>query len=57
MSNKVLEKFTDVVQVPLVNRPDPAYTISIISGLALTVITVIILTVLTLRERKMTGSK
>jgi hypothetical protein len=57
LSSKVLEKFTDVVQVPLVNRPDPAYTISIISGLALTVITVIILTVLTLRERKMTGSK
>ncbi len=57
LSTKVLEKFTDVVQVPLVNRPDPAYTISIISGLALTVITLIILAVLTLGERKMTGSK
>ena len=53
MSSKVLEKFTDVVVVPLVNRPDPAYVASIIAGLALTVIAFILLVLFTLRERKM----
>jgi hypothetical protein len=54
MSSKVLEKFTDVVVVPLVNRPDPAYVASIITGVALTMIAFILLVVFTLRERKMT---
>jgi hypothetical protein len=57
MSSKVLEKFTDIVQVPLVNRPDPLYMTSIIAGLALTVSAAIILAVLTLREQKQTGKK
>ena len=57
LTTKVLERFTDVVRVPLVNLPDPAYMISILAGLALTVITLIILVLLTLRDKKMTGSK
>jgi len=56
LSTKVLQRFTDVVSVPLINRPDPPYMISILAGLALTVMTLIILVLLTLRERKMTGS-
>ncbi len=56
-STKVLERFTEVVSVPLVNRPDPPYIISIVAGLALTVSAAIILAVLTLREQKKTGIK
>jgi hypothetical protein len=57
MSSKVLQKFTDVVVVPLVNRPDPPYVISIITGLVLTVGTAVILSILIFRERKMTSQK
>jgi hypothetical protein len=57
ISSKVLQKFTDVVVVPLVNRPDPPYVISIIVGVALTVGALITLTVLAIRERKLTGLK
>jgi hypothetical protein len=56
-STKVLQKFSDIVRVPLVNRPDPIYMTSIIAGLAVTVITLIILVFLTLRERKITVPK
>jgi hypothetical protein len=57
MSSKVLQKFTDVVVVPLVNRPDPPYVISIITGLVLTVITAVGLSILVFRERKKAGIK
>jgi hypothetical protein len=56
-STNVLERFTDVVRVPLVNRPDPPYTISIIAGLTVTVLVSIVLALLTLRERKITAPK
>ncbi|MGD0876863.1 MAG: hypothetical protein ABSA01_01795 [Anaerolineales bacterium] len=57
MSSKVLQKFTDVVAVPLVNRPDPPYVISIIIGLVLTVGAAVGLSILFFRERKQAGSK
>lgn len=57
MSSKVLEKFTDVVIVPLVNCPDPPYVISILTGLVLTVGVLVILSILVFRERKKTGVK
>jgi len=52
MSTKVLQKFTDIVQVPLEHHPDPAYMLSVIGGFSVTVVTLIVLVVLGLRERK-----
>jgi hypothetical protein len=57
LTSKVLERFTGTVRVPLVYRPDPAYTISIITGLVLTVGAAVILSILVLREQKKTGLK
>jgi len=57
LTSKVLERFTDIVRVPLVNRPDPPYFISIITGLILTVGAAVILSILVLRERKKAGQK
>ena len=57
LTTKVLEKYTDVIQVTLVNRPDPPYVVSVIAGLALTVIALIILAIFAVRERKMTRLK
>jgi hypothetical protein len=57
LTTKVLERFTDIVRVPLVNRPDPPYVISIIVGLALTTGALIGLTVLAIQDRKLTGLK
>jgi len=57
LTTKVLEKYGDAVQVTLVNHPDAPYVISVVAGLALTVIALIILAILVLRERKMTGPK
>jgi hypothetical protein len=56
-STKVLQVFTDIVRVPLVNHPDPLYMTSIIAGLAVTVISLIILVILAFQERKTTVPK
>ena len=57
LTTKVLEKYTDVVQVTVVNHTDFPYLISIIAGLALTVIALVILAILALREGKITRQK
>jgi hypothetical protein len=57
LTSKVLERFKDVVRMPVVNRSDLPYLISIIAGLALTSIAAIMLVLLTLRERKIASLK
>ena len=56
-TTKVVEIYTDAIQVAVVNNPDAPYMISVIAGLALTVIALIILAIFALRERKMTRQK
>jgi hypothetical protein len=51
ISAKVIQRFTDVIQVTVVNRPDPPYVISLIIGLAVTVIALVVLAILAIRER------
>ena len=51
ISAKVIQRFTDVIQVTVVNRPDPPYIISLIIGLAVTVIALVVLAILAIRER------
>ena len=57
LTTKVLEKFTSVVQVTVVNRPELPYLLSIIVGLGLTVIALIILAIFALREWKLSRPK
>lgn len=57
LSAKVIERYTDVTQVTVVSHADPAYVVSILAGLALTVVALAVLAVLALRERKMAGQK
>ena len=49
---KVLPKYTDIIQVSVVNRFSPPYIISIVAGLAVTIIALIVLAILAFRERK-----
>jgi len=56
LTTKVLERYKDIIQVTVVNRPDPAYVLAIIIGLAVTILSLIALAALVYRERK-TGLK
>ena len=56
LTTKVLEKYTDIIHVTVVNRPDPSYVMAIVIGLTLTVLSLIALAVLVNRERR-TGIK
>jgi hypothetical protein len=57
LTTNVLEIYTNDIQVTVVNRPDAPYMISVLAGLALTVIALIVLAIFALRERKMTRPK
>ena len=52
LTTKVLERYKDIIQVTVVNRPDPAYVLAIIIGLAVTILSLIALAALVYRERK-----
>jgi hypothetical protein len=52
LTTKVLERYTDIIQVTLVAHPDSRYILAIIIGLALTVLSFIALAVLAYREKR-----
>jgi hypothetical protein len=50
LTTQVLERYNDIIQVKVVNISDPVYTISIISGLAVTVVSLAVLAFLARQE-------